>query len=71
MPAQPVTRGPNVFVTNLLASGVAGERNWPAALERLAVEAAQLPERREALELVQSMQLDSDGDALALPPPSG
>ena len=57
----------NIFVTNLLASGVAGERNWPAALERLAVEAAQLPERREALELVQSMQLDSDGDALALP----
>ena len=33
----------NIIMTNLLASGVAGTRAWPAAVERLKVEAAKIP----------------------------
>jgi len=57
----------NLFVTNLLASGVAGRRDWPQALSRLAVEAQKLPERRGALDLVQAMQIDRNGDPVAVP----
>ena len=57
----------NLLVTNLLASGVAGPRDWPAGLERLAVEARQLPERRAALALVQAMTLDGNGDPIRDP----
>ena len=37
----------NVLVTNLLASGIAGRRDWPAALERLAVEGRQVVDRQD------------------------
>lgn len=57
----------NLLVTNLLASGVAGPRDWPAALERLAVEGRQLPGRRAPLALVQAMALDGNGDPMAVP----
>jgi len=55
----------NIHVTNLLGSGVAGRRDWRAALERLAVEARAIPQRRAAAELVDAMKLDSNGDASA------
>ena len=57
----------NIIVTNLLASGVAGKRNWQAALERLDAEARVIPKRRAALDLIQSMQLDAEGDPIATP----
>jgi prolyl 4-hydroxylase len=59
----------NLLVTNLLGSGVAGPRDWTAALERLAVEARQLPERRAALDLVEGMELDRNGDPIDVPTP--
>lgn len=57
----------NIIVTNLLASGVAGKRDWPIALQRLAAEARVIPERRAALELIESMELDTQGDPLSTP----
>jgi prolyl 4-hydroxylase len=57
----------NVFVTNLLASGVAGRRDWAVAIGRLETEARKLPERRAALDLVKSMGLDPNGDPLSVP----
>jgi prolyl 4-hydroxylase len=57
----------NLFVTNLLASGVAGTRDWPLALERLADEARSVAARREAAELVAAMALDGNGDPLSIP----
>ena len=59
----------NLLVTNLLGNGVAGRRNWPAALDRLAAEARQLPDRREALALLEAMSLDENGDPIAVPDP--
>ena len=52
----------NVLVTNLLASGIAGRRDWAMAIERLAVEARKVPERQAALDLIRAMDLDSSGD---------
>ena len=60
----------NLLVTNLLASGVAGKRDWPGALSRLAAEARQLPERRAALDLIGAMDLDATGDPKATPSPN-
>lgn len=60
----------NVLVTNLLASGVAGKRDWRYALERLAVEARQVPQRRAAHELIRAMELDGNGDPKSLPEPT-
>jgi prolyl 4-hydroxylase len=57
----------NLFVTNLLASGVAGRRDWAAALDRLEAEAQKLPERRAALDLIKAMHLDANGDPVTLP----
>jgi len=54
-------------VTNLLASGIAGARDWRAALERLREEARRDPARRAALRLIEGMKLDDSGDPLALP----
>src|SRR6476469_3095446 len=51
----------NLIATNLLASGVAGKRDWATALGRLAVEARQLPERRRALSLIAAMDIDEHG----------
>ena len=60
----------NLLATNLLATGVAGKRDWRLALERLAVEARQLPDRRAPLDLIQAMDLDSNGDPVAVPSPA-
>lgn len=51
-----------VVFTNLLASGVAGSRDWPDALRRLVEEAGADPARARALSLVQAMDLDAAGD---------
>ena len=59
----------NLLATNLLGNGVAGRRNWPAALERLAAEARQLPDRQEALTLIEAMDLDENGDPMTVPQP--
>jgi prolyl 4-hydroxylase len=59
----------NVLVTNLLASGIAGRRNWAMAVERLAVEGRQLPDRLAALKLIQAMNLDAEGDPKTIPEP--
>lgn len=53
--------------TNLLASGVAGERDWPAALRRLRAEAKSDPKRRAALSLIEKMALDEAGDPANVP----
>jgi prolyl 4-hydroxylase len=44
-----------------MASGIAGTRNWGAALERLAQEARHDAARRRALMLVRKMNLDDEG----------
>lgn len=51
--------------TNLLANGVAGERDWPLALRRLAKEARTDPRRREALKLLERMKIDEKGDPIS------
>jgi prolyl 4-hydroxylase len=58
-----------VFHTNLLASGIAGPRDWPGAIERLRREAAADPARRRALDLIEKMKLTPEGDPAALPEP--
>lgn len=58
-----------VNYTNLLANGVAGERDWPEALRRLANEAKGDAKRRAALELIAAMKIDDAGDPLSLPEP--
>ena len=57
----------NLIVTNLLASGVAGKQNWGQALDRLRSEARQVPARRNALSLIEAMDLDPAGDPKSLP----
>ncbi|HUQ13882.1 MAG TPA: 2OG-Fe(II) oxygenase [Novosphingobium sp.] len=57
-----------IYTTNLLASGIAGPRDWARALERLRGEAKRDPARRSALEIVERMALDDVGDPLALRP---
>jgi prolyl 4-hydroxylase len=52
----------NLIVTNLLASGVAGKQDWKQALDRLHTEALQLQSRRKALNLVEAMDLDPEGN---------
>lgn len=55
-------------VTNLLASGVAGERDWPRALARLRSEARSDPRRRAASKLLAKMRLTPEGDPAAIGP---
>lgn len=57
------------YVTNLLASGIAGARNWGAALDRLRQEAERDAGRRAALALVERMKLTPSGDPVSLPQP--
>jgi len=57
----------NIVMTNLLASGVAGTRSWPAAVERLKVEAAKIPARRAVLGLLAAMDVDAAGDPMLVP----
>jgi prolyl 4-hydroxylase len=55
--------------TNLLASGIGGERDWPAALKRLALEAQSDLLRRRMFDLVQAMTLTPSGEPVAVPEP--
>lgn len=48
--------------TNLLASGIAGPRDWTGALNRLREEARRDRERRAILQLVEGMKLTPNGD---------
>jgi prolyl 4-hydroxylase len=57
-----------VVATNLLASGIAGARDWAAARARLAAEAAIDPRRKLQAELLGKMALDAAGDPARLPP---
>ena len=57
----------NLVTTNLLGNGVAGRRDWAAALDRLEAEARQVAERRATLELLQAMRLDSSGNPETVP----
>jgi prolyl 4-hydroxylase len=59
----------NLLVTNLLASGIAGKRDWPTAIARLQREASSLSIRRGAAQLTAAMQLDANGDPVSTPPP--
>jgi prolyl 4-hydroxylase len=56
-------------VTNLLASGIAGARDWGAAIGRLSQEARRDPARKAMKELIGKMRLNDAGDPLALPQP--
>jgi prolyl 4-hydroxylase len=57
----------NLVVTNLLASGVGGKQDWGQALDRLRTEARQIPARRKALNLVETMDLDAKGNPKSVP----
>ena len=59
----------NLLVTNLLGNGVAGTRNWTAALERLHAEARAIPKRELATKLILSMDLDDEGNPRQIPAP--
>ena len=53
--------------TNLMASGIAGRRDWHGALRRLAGEAPGDVRRRKMLELILAMDLTETGDPARLP----
>ena len=53
--------------TNLLANGIAGPADWPAAMRRLAEEARGDTRRAQMLALIEAMKLDERGDPQALP----
>ena len=55
------------FVTNFMASGVGGPRDWPKAVERLEAEGRSVPLRRRTAELLRAMALTPDGEPAALP----
>lgn len=59
----------NLICTNLLASGVAGKRDWPLALARLNGEANQIPSRKAAADLIAGMKLDARGNPRSVPEP--
>lgn len=50
------------ITTNLLANGVAGTRDWPAARARLQLESRKDQGRRQTLALLDKMALDANGD---------
>jgi prolyl 4-hydroxylase len=54
------------FVTNFLASGTGGTRNWAKALKRLRREAERSPLRRSTLTALERMKLGPDGSSRAL-----
>lgn len=56
-----------VVYTNLLASGVSGEVDWPAALARLRREAVDDAARARALRLIEAMNLRPDGEPQSAP----
>lgn len=53
--------------TNLLSSGIAGERDWDHALARLAIESRSDFLRKQMLDLVRAMEIDASGDPIAVP----
>jgi prolyl 4-hydroxylase len=53
--------------TNLLSSGIGGQRNWPEALRRLEQEARVDGLRARMLEVIQAMELDPNGDPIRIP----
>ena len=53
--------------TNLLASGIAGPRDWQGALKRLREEARGDALRATMLSLIEKMPIDAQGDPLSLP----
>lgn len=53
--------------TNLLANGVAGQRDWAEAVRRLRQEAKRDPQRRRMLALIDKMALTDDGDPASVP----
>jgi prolyl 4-hydroxylase len=53
--------------TNLLANGIAGPRDWAAALRRLDGEARLDPERAQVKALLEQMDLTPDGDPRHVP----
>lgn len=55
------------ITTNLLATGVAGPRDWPQAQRRLRDEARADPKRKAMLALIEKMALTDDGDPAAIP----
>ena len=57
----------DIYATNLLASGIAGPRNWQEALRRLKKEAARDTARRRAFDLLKAMDLDEAGNPKSLP----
>ena len=52
----------NLLATNLLASGIAGKRDWSTAIARLEAEARVIPARKAAADLIAAMDLDAVGD---------
>lgn len=56
------------ITTNLMASGVAGLRDWQGALARLRAEARRSEKRKRALQMIEKMALDDQGDPVRLPP---
>ena len=56
-----------LFYTNLLASGIAGPRDWPTAMRRLREEAARDSRRRDLPALLEKMKLDEAGDPSETP----
>lgn len=59
----------NLLATNLMASGVAGSRDWPRAVSRLQAEARSIAERALAADLLGAMDLDANGDPKAIAAP--
>jgi prolyl 4-hydroxylase len=53
--------------TNLIASGIAGRRDWQGALRRLAEEARGDTRRAQMLALIEAMDLTGEGDPARLP----
>jgi len=55
------------IATNLMASGIAGPRDWADAVQRLRVEGRSDPRRKQAFALIDKMTLDAAGEPLKLP----
>lgn len=55
------------ITTNLLGNGVAGPRDWSAALARLRQEARKSDRRKAALALIDKMALTDNGDPIKTP----
>jgi prolyl 4-hydroxylase len=53
--------------TNLMASGIAGGRDWPGALARLRDEAREDTRRARMLTLIERMELDAEGNPSETP----